>query len=180
MKNKNILLIIIAVLLFIVDSIGLYLLIKQDKKDVSAEVIKLKAYKISNEKEYTKALPDINILVNGKVNDIINQEFINNKKIKAYEFDAGVITEWNEYTNHFVGFKLKDLIAALGTDDYNELKFVNIGSVNQRLSKDKISDNMYIVIMRDGKKIDNKDYSLILFDQNYEKSLEGIFEIFVN
>ena len=31
------------------------------------------------------------------------------KKIKAYEFDAGVITEWNEYTNHFVGFKLKDL-----------------------------------------------------------------------
>ena len=180
MKNKNIIIITISVVLFIINCVGLYFIIKQEKQDVSAETIKIQAYKINNEREYLKELSNINILVNGKKNDIINKEFINNNRIKAYEFDAGIKTEWNEYTNHFVGFKLKDIVASLALKDYKQLTFVNVGSVRQVLNKENINDNMYIVIMRDGQKIDNKDYSLILFDQNYEKSLEGIFEIFVN
>lgn len=169
---------IIVVILIIVGGIGIFIN-KKDSKTAFTNS-KLSAKQIANSQQYTGDIPEFKITISGGLTGEVTNEDLANMSVLVYEFNAGIDNGWNTVTNHYVGIKVKELLDASDITDFTEVTFEATNKASITYFKDEITDNMYIVFMKDGKAISDKKTAMLLAtDYDYNYSLKELTNIYV-
>lgn len=169
---------IIMVTLIVAGGIGIFIKTKDSR--VAFANSKLSAKEIANVKEYTENIPDFEITISGAYTGKVTKDDLAKMSILVYQFDAGIDNGWETVTNEYVGIKVKELLDASDITDFTEVTFEATNKASITYFKDEITDNMYIVFMKDGKAISDKKTAMLLAtDYDYNYSLKELTNIYV-
>lgn len=135
--------------------------------------------KISNVVEVNTELPNFTIRINGIYYEEINETSVREKGVSVYEFDGKIFNGWETKENRYTGIRVTELFRAFGYDEYNEVVFDAVmgtpTSSSTLLNKSRISDECYLVFLRDGKPLEEYEpVSFIPFDKNYMSRVENL------
>ena len=135
------------------------------------------AYKVTNVKESNIKLPKFDILLDGSYKGSISNEYIEEDKIKVYEFDANIDNGWDIVTTHYVGVKLYDLLDYYQINNVSTLTFESNDAMSVIHAHSDLK-NAYIVFYKDGTLIGNDSHQTLLVpDMEYRYSLQGLKRI---
>lgn len=167
MKNKNVLIVISVVLVFVLVLI-LFLVI--NKKSI------LSVHQAGNFVKTDVTIPNFEIKVGGIVNTTITKEVLDVNGVNLYEFDAYTETNWGNFKNKYVGYKMADILKIFNNQSYKSVSATNIGGVKITYPL-SIIENVYIVFFKDGEKIGKGDIAIISVSDSENYSIENIVRI---
>lgn len=163
MKNKNLFIVVGVILVTICAITGVHYILasKMDSKAKQNEI----------------EIPDFTLEIGGVYEGMFSSDDIINNDIPIYDFDAKMLTSYGMKTNHYVGIELKDVLDFMETDTYTHIYFSDGKKAYSTYTKDEISDDMYLVFYRDGKKIDDAVVSFLAVGVDYSFSVEDLHRI---
>ena len=136
---------------------------------------KLDAHEISNLEESSKDIPDFIIEVIGVYEGEIDKAFADERGIKLYEFDAGIVKEKGEVeTAKYLGVKLYDLLYESEVYEYSSLEFK--GKDNYASLLKEVDDKTFIIFEKNDKEI---DLTLLCVDKDYSDSVEEVSKLLI-
>lgn len=171
----------IIVVILIVVGIVFFVLGKKDNNEIGKNS-DLKAYEITNLKEYNKEIPSFEFTITGAFESKLTDAEIKKMDLKLYEFDANIDTGWNVVKNKYVGIKVKDLLeeTKIYESTSHELTFEGDNRTSITYDLSKITEKMFIVFLRDEKNINSKQSVMLLnVGENYSYSLDQLVNIYV-
>ncbi len=169
MNNKKIYVIAIVLLLVL----GLYYYLMLFNKNV-----KLSVHEAGNFTKYNSELPKFEIRVGGMVNVGVTKAVLDANNVEPYEFEAFVETNWGNYKNKYVGYKLTDFLSIFKEQNYKSVTAVNTGGVSITYPLDVInSDKVFIVFYKDGEQIVKGKIAMISVGESEKYSIENVVSI---
>lgn len=170
----------VIVIIFIVVGFIYLILNKQTDSKIAHSGSRLSAKEISGVKEYKGNIPEFSITISGAHIGEVTNENLSKMSVLVYKFDAGIDNGWETVTNEYVGIKVKELLDASDITNFTEVTFEATNKASITYFKNEITDNMYIVFMKDGKAISDKKTAMLLAtDYDYNYSLKELTNIYV-
>ncbi len=172
MKNKKNIVLLLGIITFIAGCVMLIISFTQFGKK-KAEIYD-KA-EVLNIKQTSQEIPDFSVKVTGAYTGDINKELLSAYNIKVYEFDAIIDNGWDHVKNHYVGFRLLDMLNAFNITDFSSIKFTSGYRIDMTQLHSRLTNDIFITFFKDGKSIDeNFKIGLLNVDKGTRFSLDGI------
>ena len=175
MKNKKILLTLSIIVIVLLLGVYYYFMIFKDYK------AKLSVHEAGNFTKYTGELPKFDLKIGGTVNTYVDKQVLDYHKVMPYKFDAIIETNWGEYSNSYVGYKLKDILGILNIKNYSGITAYNPSGLRINYSADKIDkDTIFVVFYKDNETIFSGKMAIISVLDNAEYFLDNVVKIDIN
>ena len=173
MNNKKMYIIVLVII--IVLGLYYYLMIFKDGN------VKLSVHEAGNFTKYNSELPIFEIRVGGMVNAGVTKAVLDANNVEPYEFEAFVETNWGNYKNKYVGYKLTDFLKVFKDQSYKSVTAINTGGVSVTYPLDIInSDKVFIVFYKDGEQIVKGKIAIISVGESEKYSIENVVSINLN
>ena len=174
MKNKKVLIIVIILVVLLL-GIFYYFMVFKDRK------AKLSVHEAGNFTKYTGEVPELFIHFGGIVNTGVDQKILAGHGIYPYIFDAKIETNWGEYQDTYVGYKLKDILGIFNNLNYKSITAYNVSGLSVEYSLDSInSDSLFVVLYKDNKAIFDKKMAIISVLDNAQYYVDNVVTININ
>ena len=176
MKNMNKKITIgIIVTLIVCALVGSIIYINNKRK--YNEIVKTAGIKSIEEIKYD--LPKFTILVAGIYEGTISTGDV--KKLKTYKFEAVTDDGLEKELHTYIGIKVLDVLNRVEFKKYNHITFMSTGDLQVKYDTKEITENMYFVFEKDGKKYPKaEEVTLINPDVNSRYNLTCIVKMLVD
>lgn len=172
MKNKKNIVLLIGIITFLV---GCVMIILSCTKLYSKEITNYDKPQILNLQQTTQEIPNFSIIISGAYSGFITKDLITNYNIKIYEFDAVIDNGWGYVKNHYVGFRLLDVLNTFEMTDFASIKFTSEYRIELTQLHSSLTNDIFIIVTKDNKELDEiSKVRLLNVDKGYRYSLEGL------
>lgn len=165
MKNmRNVIIALESIVIVVLAIVIVRLLPEQKRNNINTYEQKISV------KEVNKEVPDFTLYIRGAYGGRISKKQIEEKGIKLYEFDATLNTWWDQKTDHYVGYRVLDILDAFDIKDYSTLTFESATGKSVRHLQVDIDSDYYIVFYMNDKLTDEENPVMLLtprFNSNY-------------